>query len=205
MANKNYVGTNPETYLMLKKPEVIEKLVELRDRGGYSTWDQVKTAFNNEFNAEVSITALKTAYNRAMATSITVSGPKTNALEGLLDGLAQRLENSIKITNILNKELQKSVDWLANCEELDPIQRMNLIANVTKTQESLSKTNIQQSELILSQIQQVSVEQKKMQWDEAKVHEELNKLLPTILKTLEEPDENGNQKIVVVDRSILNE
>ena len=198
-------GSNQETALILKKPDAQARLVELRDSNKYSNWQDIKVIFDKEFDAKVSISALRTAYNKAVATSITVSGPKNNPLKKFANSMSTRLDNIMSISDVLATELQKCVEWIKGADELEPVQRMNLLGNVIRTTESLNNSFIKQLNLVASQLEQVNIEQKKIQWDEAKVHEELNKLLPNLLKVLEEPDENGNQRIMIIDRSLINE
>ena len=199
------VGSNSDTALLLRKPEVQDRLVELKDSDKYSNWNDIKTKFDKEFNSQVSVSALKTAYNRTIATNITISGPKNNPLKNLTDNMETRMNNIMSMADILAVEFQKTIDWLKDADELEPVQRMNLMGNIIRSYESLSNSFMKQITLVTSQLEQVKIEQTKMQWTEAKVHEELNKLLPNMLKALEEPDENGNQKIIVMDRNLLNE
>lgn len=199
------VGTNPVTAVLLKDPKAQERLVELKDSNKYTTWQDIKSKFDEEFDSQVSISALRTAYNKAVATSITISGPRNNPLKKFANSMSTRLDNIMSISDVLAEELQKVIKWLQEAKELEPVQRMNLLASVVRTTESLNNSFIKQLTLVASQLEQVKVEQNKMQWSEAKVHEELNKLLPNMLKSLEEPDENGNQRIIVMDRSLVNE
>lgn len=177
----------------------------MKDSNKYSNWKDIKTKFDEEFNSQISISALRTAYNKAIATSIIVTGPKKNPLNKLADSMSNRLDNMMGITDLLSEEFQKTIKWLRDAKELEPVQRMNLLGSVIRTNESLTNSVVKQLTLIASQLDQVTVELKKDHWNEAKVHEELNKLLPNMLKSLEEPDENGNQRIIVMDRSLVNE
>lgn len=198
-------GYHANTLVLLKDPKAQEKIVELKDSNKYSSWDDIKTKFNEEFDSEVSTSAIRNAYNKSIATSITISGPKNNPLNKLADSMGTRLENIMGMADILAEEFQKTIDWLRGADELEPVQRMNLLGNVIRSYESLQNSFIKQITLVASQLEQVKIEQTKIQWSEAKVHEELNKLLPNMLKSLEEPDDEGNQKIMVLDRSLVGE
>lgn len=198
-------GYHANTLVLLKDPKAQEKIVELKDSNKYSSWDDIKTKFNEEFDSQVSISAIRNAYNKSIATSITVSGPKHNPLNKLADSMGNRLNNIMSVTDILLEEFEKTIEWLRNAKELEPVQRMDLIGRVARTNESLSNSFVKQIALVASQLEQVKIEQTKIQWSEARVHEELNKLLPNMLKSLEEPDDEGNQKIMVLDRSLVGE
>lgn len=198
-------GTNPFTAVILKDPKAQERLVELKDSNKYTNWKDIKSKFDEEFDSQVSISALRSAYNKTVATSIMVSGPKENPLGDLVSGMDTRLRGMMEITDILKKLFEEHIEWLINAKELEPFQRMEAVGNAIKHHERLSNTSMKQLNLVASQIQQVTVESTKIQWSEAKVHEELNKLLPNMLKSLEEPDDEGNQKIIVMDRSLINE
>lgn len=198
-------GSNPETAVVLKDPKAQERLVELRDSTEYTNWQNLKVKFDEEFNSQVSISALRSAYNKAVATSVMVSGPKDNPLGDLVSGMSIRLKGMMEITDTLNKLFKEEIEWIINAKELEPVQRMDVLSKMVRQHESLNNTTTKQLTLVASQIQQITVESTKIQWSESKVHEELNRLLPSMLKSLEEPDDEGNQKIIVMDRSLVNE
>lgn len=179
--------------------------MELRDSNQYANWEDIREQFNKEFKTNISLTAIKNTYNKAIATSVTITGPKNNPLKKFADSMSTRLDNIMAISDVLAEELQRVVDWLRQADELEPVQRMNVLGNVIRTLESLNNSFMKQLNLVSSQLDQVKVEQTKQVWSEDKVHEELNKLLPIILKDLEEPDEHGNQRIAIIDRSIIGE
>jgi hypothetical protein len=198
-------GDDIQKNIFLKKPEVREKIVQLRDSEEYRGWEDLTDKFNKAFNTDFSISAVRETYNRAIATSVIISGPKDNPLKEFASSMSQRLEGIMAMSDTLKDILAEQITWLKNCKELEPMARLNTLGKVIAQHESINSAMIKQISLVASQLEQVKVEQNKIQWTEDKVHEEISNILPNILRSLEEPDENGNQRIVVLDRSLLQE
>lgn len=192
-------GSNSDTALLLIKPEAQKRLVELKDSNEYSNWEDIKTVFDKEFDSHVSVSALKVSYNKTIAKSITIYGPKENPLEDLVGGMEIRLKGMMEITDILKGLFKEHIQWLIDAKDLEPIQRMKVIGDTIRQNEGLSNTSMKQLTMVLSQIQQIKVEVKGIQWTEEKVHDEMNRLEPLRLQILEE-----DGKIAVIDRSLVN-
>ncbi len=193
------MGNNPETVILLKKPEVQKRLIELRNDNGTSNWEIIRDKFNKEFNSNVSLPTLKNTYNKLMATSITYSGPAKQHFDGLFDGMAERLENMILITDSMIGEYGAILEKIRNSEEINDLKKSELIMELVPKLDKLNTTVMKQLEFLSNQLEQVTVEQKKLVWDDTKLKEEMDRLMPLQLESLE--DEG---KIAIIDRSILN-
>jgi len=187
-----------ENILLLKKPEVQKKLVELRDSNEYSTWEAVKDKFNEEYNSNVSMSALKNTYNKAIATSVTISGPEKQHFNGMFEGMANRLNNMILITDSMIKEYNKMLNLIRESEEIDDIKKSALIMDLTPKLDKLNNTLMKQLNFLVSQMAQVTIQQQKLIWDDNKLKLEMDKLQPLRLQILEEEN-----KIAIIDRTLL--
>lgn len=191
-------GSNAETAILLKKPDVQNRLIEIRDSNEYSTWEAVRNKFNEEFKTEISMTAVKKAYNKAMATSITISGPAHQHFDNMFDSMAKRLGSMIKITDVMIQEFNSSLEIIKESNELSDLEKSDIIMELMPKLDKLNTTTIKQLNFLSSQMEQVTIEQKKLVWDDNKLKEEMDKLQPIRLQLLEE-----SGKIAIVDRSLL--
>lgn len=192
-------GSNVETAILLKKPEVQKKLIQLRDSNEYSTWEAVRNKFNEEYNTEISMNAIKNTYNKAMATSITISGPAQQHFTGMFDSMAKRLNSMVKITDVMVQEFTDALETIKKSNELSDLEKSEVIMELMPKLDKLNTTTIKQLNFLSSQMEQVTIEQKKLIWDDNKLKEEMDRLQPIRLQLLE--DEG---KIAIIDRSLSN-
>lgn len=195
---KMKTGSNPETALLLKKPEVQERLVEIRDSNEYSTWETVRDKFNTEYDTNISMTAIKNSYNKAMATSIKVSGPAQQHFEGMFEGMSKRLNNVVTVTDDMIKRFNSALETIQESYDLSDLEKAERIMELTPKLDKLNTAVIKQLAFLSSQMSHVTLEQKKMQWDDNRVKNELDRLQPIRLQILEE-----DGKIAIIDRTLL--
>ena len=144
------------------------------------------------------MTAIKSTYNKAMATSVTVSGPAKQHFSGMFEGMAQRLQNMVVITDSMIDEYKNALHSIRGSMELDDLKKSELIMELMPKLDKLNTSVLKQLNFLTSQLEQVTMEQKKMVWDDNKLKEEMDRLQPIRLEILEDQG-----KIAIVDRSLL--
>lgn len=187
-----------ENVLLLKKPEVQERLVKIRDSTECSTWQDVLTKFNEEYESNVSMTALRTAYNKAQATSITISGPAQQKFGDFFDGMSKRLERIQTTTDLMQKWLEDTIRFYESSCDLSDIERHEKIMELSPKLDKISTTIMKQLNFVSNQMEQVTLEQQKMVWDSNRLKEEMDKLQPIRLQILEDEGE-----IAIINRGLL--
>lgn len=191
-------GNNPETALLIRKPEFKEKVVEIRNNNENTTWDQVREQINKEFTSNISLSAIKKVYNEQMAISVTISGPAQKHFSEFAKGMTNRLSKITTITDVLADEMESLINMIKDNKEVDAFKKGEALLKIIPYADKLTNSFMKQLQFITSQLDQVKIEQKKMIWDETKVHDKVQECFPAMLKLLE--DEN---KIAIIDRTLL--
>ena len=192
--------SNQDTLLLLKKPEVKKRLVELRDSNEYSNWEEIRMKFNQEFESNVSMTAIKNTYNKTMATSITVSGNDTQQFNGLIEGMAKRLNRMQVVTDKMIFQIEKALELFESSDELTDLKKAEMILELAPKIDKMNSSVIKQLNFLNTQLKQITIKQESMVWDDNRVKNEMDKLQPLRLQILEE-----DGKIAIIDRSLLDE
>lgn len=191
-------GSNPDSAILLKKPEVQERLVEIRDSNEHSTWGAVRDEFNKEHNSDVSMSAIKGSYNKTIAMSIKISGPAQQHFSDMFPKMAERLNNITIITDTLADELKNAIHSIRSARDLDPLQKTEAIMELVPRLDKINTSIMKQLTFVSSQMNQITIEQKKSMWDDNKLKIEMDRMQPLRLQILED-----EEKIAVIDRSLL--
>lgn len=187
-----------ESTLLLKKPEVQKKIVELRDSNEYPSWETIRNKFNEEYDSHVSMSALKQSYNKTLATSISVFGPEKDHFKDLYKGMAKRLDRMQVVTDSMVLELEKALNLFQTSCELNDLERADLILELAPKIDKLNTSVIKQLNFLSSQLKQVTISQQGMVYNDEKVKEEMDRLQPIRLQILEE-----NGEIAIINRNLI--
>ena len=142
--------------------------------------------------------AIKKVYDEQIATSVTISGPAQKHFAEFAKGMTNRLSKITTITDVLANEMESLIKMIKDNTEVDEFKKGEALMKIIPYADKLTNSFMKQLQFIASQLDQVKIEQKKIQWDESKVHEKITECFPKMLKMLE--DEN---KIAIIDRTLL--
>lgn len=176
---------DPESYLIMQKPEFKSRVVELKNSGEYATWKDISLKLKEEFGKEVSESALQGVYKKTLATTITVDTVAQKNFTHLIDTLRERFERMVQRTEVLAQAFDEFLYEIEDNDKMTTIEKATAKLKVLDALEKLQKIFNAQMTTVMDEIDKIKVEQSKMIYDDNMVIRKINESLPLILKDLE--------------------